>query len=120
MRKTIIIDEKPVAFRATASTLKRYMDLTGRDLIKDFQHIEYEMKTSESVSDSEILNMFFNFAYVMAKQADKHIPEDPDEWLDSFEVFPINEVMPKLIDLWKQSVLGNVEVKKNPGQQSEM
>lgn len=119
MRKTIIIDDKPVGFRATASTLKRYMDLTGRDLIKDFQAIEVEMRTSVAVSNSEILNMFFNFAYVMAKQADSRIPDDPDEWLDSFETFPINEVMPKLIDLWKQSVLGNVEVKKNPDQQSE-
>ena len=108
MRKTIIIDEKPVAFRATASTLKRYMDLTGRDLIRDFQAIEIEMKTTTEVSNSDVLTMFFNFAYVMARQGDGRIPDDPDEWLDSFETFPINEVMPQLITLWKQSVLVNV------------
>lgn len=119
MRKTIIIDEKPVAFRATASTLKRYMDLTGRDLIKDFEVIDHEMKTTTSVSSTDVLMMFFNFAYVMAKQADSRIPDDPDEWLDTFDVFPIDEVMPQLVNLWKQSVLGKVELKKNPDQQSE-
>lgn len=119
MRKTIIIDEKPVAFRATASTLKRYSDLTGRDLLKDFQIIDAEMQSTAEVSSTDVLMMFFNFAYTMAKQADNRISDDPNEWLDSFDVFPINEVMPQLITLWKQSVLSNVEVKKNPDLQSE-
>lgn len=119
MRKTIIIDEKPVAFRATASTLKRYRELTGRDLLQDFQTIEAEMRTSAVVESTDVLMMFFNFAYVMAKQGDGRVPDEPDEWMDTFEVFPINEVMPQLVTLWKQSVLSNVELKKNPDQQSE-
>ena len=40
----------------------------------------------------------FNLVWALAKNADKDIP-DPDAWLDSFENFPLDEVMPVVFEL---------------------
>ena len=41
-----------------------------------------------------------NIAYIMAWQYDHTIAEDPNEWLDQFEMFDIYIVLPQIIDLW--------------------
>ena len=48
--------------------------------------------------------MFLHLAYTMAKQADSSIPNDCNDWLDEFSVFPIEEVFPEVIDLWQTSI----------------
>ena len=47
-----------------------------------------------STLDSFSLEMFENIAYVMAKHADKSIPDSPEEWLDQFNTFSIYQVLP--------------------------
>ena len=45
--------------------------------------------TEEQIQDAQLsamdLTLFENVAYMMAKHADKTIPADPDDWLDSLE-----------------------------------
>lgn len=102
MERTIKINEnQSVTFKATASTLHRYRKCFGSDLLEDMQTV---MKAYEDgITSGRQLETFLNMAYIMAKQADPEIPNDPEEWLDSFEVFPINIILPEVVMLWKDS-----------------
>lgn len=116
--KQVEIDGRPVLFGASARTPRLYRQLFGRDVIKDmtslysaYQKVLKARKEKEEELDPETqlsivdLQMFENLAYVMAKQADPTIP-DIDEWLDEFNTFDIYEVLPKLMELWKQNQKG--------------
>lgn len=104
MERTITIDGKEVKFRATAAVPRLYRVKFRRDIIQDMQTIQKAMKAQEKDGQSilpEALTMFENVAYIMAKHADKDaVPDNPDEWLDSFMTFSIYEIFRELIDLW--------------------
>lgn len=51
--------------------------------------------------------VFYNIIWVLAKTADKKIPE-PITWLDGFDEFPLFEIIPELNDL----ILGSMKTKK--------
>lgn len=99
MEKVITVDGKNIPFKATASTTRRYRQKFGRDLLVDMQNLINGMANPEALS-VELLEAFENVAYIMAKQADPTIPEDPNDWLDGFEMMSIYEVLPELIELW--------------------
>ncbi len=116
MEKTIEIDGKQVKFKATAGTPKRYLATYKRDMLKDIQKLSAEsQKQAESGNwSTEMLNLFLDIAYVMAKQADpENVPNDPDEWLDEFGMFSIHEILPQLIELWGIQSQTTVEQKKS-------
>ena len=103
MEKTINIDDKPVRLRATASFLKIYNAQTGKDFIPTVMPI-FDKMIDHSVSDAihniqglQLIDVF-NLVWALAKNADKDIP-DPDTWLDQFENFPLDEVMPVVFEL---------------------
>lgn len=58
------------------------------------------------------LEMFENIAYIMAKHADFSIPDSPEEWMDEFSTFSIDQMLPKIIELWWLNVQTTVESKK--------
>lgn len=58
------------------------------------------------------LEMFENIAYIMAKHADSSIPDSPEEWMDEFSTFSIDQMLPKIIELWWLNVQMTVESKK--------
>lgn len=102
MEKIIKIGEKEVGFKATASTTKRYRQKFNRDLFKDINQIVPKAGSQDlSIDDLEV---FQNIAYIMAWQYDNTIPEDPDDWLDQFEMFDIYFVLPQIIELWGLNV----------------
>lgn len=114
MDKIIKIDGKDVKFRATARTPRLYRGIIGRDMIQDMNKLskaynkaasvkadateEEKMEAQLSATDLEI---FENAAYIMARHATPDdIPNNPDEWLDTFNMFSIYEVLPQLLELW--------------------
>lgn len=99
MQNIIEVDGRPVAFKATASTARRYRQAFNRDLLVDMQALSASMGTGETLSASA-LETFENIAYTMAKQADDTIPNTADEWLDEFGMFSIYEILPQIIELW--------------------
>lgn len=112
MDKIIRIDDKDVEFRATARTPRLYRLITGRDMIidmnklsKSFQRVKEANENGEDVSfSSQDLMIFEDTAYVMARHANPDIEEKtPDEWLDSFNMFSIYEVLPELLILWGEN-----------------
>ena len=127
MDKVISIDGKEVGFRASALTPRLYRHKMGRDIIRDLNQLRrsYEkaikaqtMKdpgegaTPEQLADYEAemqdaqlsvmdLEIFENAAFVMARQYDQTIPNTPEEWLESFNVFSIYEILPQILELWQ-------------------
>ena len=98
MEKIISIGGKEIGFKATASTTKRYREKFNRDLFKDISALI--PKANNNDLGAEELEIFMNVAYVMAWQYDRTIPNDPDDWLDEFEMFDIYLILPQIIELW--------------------
>lgn len=121
MKQYIEIDGKQVAFKASAAIPRIYRMKFHRDIYKDLKVLESSIgSNSEESSNMDLfsLEMFENIAYVMAKHADKTIPDTPEEWLDEFNTFSIYQVLPKLIELWGLNVQTDIESKKNFAQLS--
>lgn len=116
MEKTIKIDGKDVAFKATAAVPRLYRIKFRRDIIQDMQAIQkyLEKQTAEESNlPPEALEMFENIAFIMAKHADKDsVPASPEEWLDTFNTFSIYEVFPEIIKLWDLNMEGMSTSKK--------
>ena len=106
MEKTLTIDGKQITFKSTGATPLRYKQQFGKDF---FAEIAKMSKGSSKKFALENLDMeaFYNIAWVFAKTADKTIPE-PLEWLDTFETFPILDIIPDLQDM----LLGTMQTKK--------
>ena len=115
MRKEIEIDGKMVPFRATGATPRIYRNMFNRDIFVDMMHLDTEVGKG-GVLNSDSLELFENLAYTMAVQAAKQdgtqLPATPDEWLDTFEVLSIYDILPQLMELWKMNNETLVDSKK--------
>ena len=104
MDKIIKIDGKDVKFRATARTPRLYRAMIGRDMISDMNRLRkaFDPNNSEDSNlDALDLQIFEDTAYIMARHADPNMAErTPDEWLDTFDMFSIYEVLPHILELW--------------------
>ena len=82
-----------------------------RDLLADAQKLIKAVKGGDDLSTAD-LEVFEDVAYIMAKQADDTVPEDPNDWLDGFNVFSIYNVLPEIVPLWMDTTQGIEEAKK--------
>ena len=103
MEKTLTIDGKEVRFKSTAATSLRYKAQFGKDYFAEIMKMGdlASIKTSKlSYKDLQKVDFetFYNIIWVLAKTADKKIPE-PIEWLDGFDEFPLMEIIPEVQDL---------------------
>lgn len=113
MDKVIRIDDKDVEFRATARTPRLYRVIIGRDMIVDMNKLSKKYKAvneSKKKGDDDIsftaedLQIFEDAAYVMARHANPDMRErTADDWLDSFDMFSIYEILPDLLILWGEN-----------------
>ena len=127
MDKVLTIDEKKVGFRASALTPRLYRHKFGRDMIRDLNQLkkaydkamkakclekpsedapqqlqeEYQEALQEAQLSVMDLEIFENTAWIMARQFDNTVPDDPDDWLENFHVFSIYEILPEIIQLWQ-------------------
>lgn len=96
-----MIDGKNVSFKSTGATPLRYKAQFGNDFFAEIMKLEGMVKvgakgkTDISGIDFEV---FYNLAWTLAKTADQSI-KDPLTWLDTFDEFPIVEILPELQDL---------------------
>lgn len=106
MEKTIVIDGKEIRFKSTGATALRYKSQFGKDLFQDLLRmagLEKVMNKDASEINPEDLekldfNVFYNIIWILAKTADDTIPE-PIAWLDTFDEFPMMEIIPELHEL---------------------
>lgn len=127
IKKNILIDGKEVPFKASAAVPRLYRLKFGRDIYRDFASLEDSVRQDakkhaneeekQSTLDIKSLEMFENIAYIMARHADpENVPNNPDEWLEQFEMFSIYEVLPQLMELWGSNIATQVQAKKNIAQ----
>lgn len=113
MDRTVNIDGKDVKFRATARTPRLYRVLIGRDMIQDMNRLSKAYNkasqlskdaTDEEKQEAQLsaidLEIFENAAYVMARHANPELQMTADEWLDTFEIFSIWQILPEILKLW--------------------
>lgn len=118
LQKTVMIGDKEVHFRSSATIPRLYRIKFKRDIFKDLAKLETSYKKNGggdegSSLEIEDLEIFENVAYIMAYHADHSIPGTIDEWLDQFEMFSIYEVLPEILELWGTNLQAEVESKKN-------
>ena len=127
MDKVLTIDGKEVGFRASALTPRLYRHKFGRDIVRDLNQLRKaynkamqakglekppedapeDAKTAyeNAIQDAQMsvvdLEIFENTAWIMARQFDSTVPDDPDDWLENFHVFSIYEILPEIIKLWQ-------------------
>ncbi len=115
IRKTIEIDGKPVAFKASAALPRVYRVKFGRDIFEDISKLKTETDAERakqkkatdgenhitSTLSPEVLTLFEDVAYTMAKHADESVPDTVEEWLDGFDVFSIYFILPQIVELWR-------------------
>ena len=131
IKKIINIDGIDVPFKASAAVPRLYRLKFGRDVYKDFAALQKsvnkqkteesdESSPQESGLDIDSLEVFEQLSWVMAKHADpENVPDDPNDWLEQFNVFSIYEVLPKLIELWGLNTQSMAESKKKLAQLTE-
>lgn len=116
MDKIITIDGKDVKFRATARTPRLYRAIIGRDMIADMNKLQKGFKKAEGEGkslDITDLQIFEDTAYIMARHANPDIEQKTaDEWLDTFDMFSIYEILPQIFDLWALNTLQTSTPKK--------
>lgn len=113
MTKTITIDGREVTLKASALVPRIYRHRFGRDMVQDMNSLRKAWKkvqdlpedaTEEERIDAQFsvmdLTIFENVAYVMARHGDPRTPDSIEEWMDSFEIFSIYEVLPEVLALW--------------------
>jgi len=105
MEITIPIDGKNIRFKSSGSSPLRYKAQFKRDFFADLMKLE-KVGTDISTLDLEI---FYNIAWIYARVADPTIPTQW-EWLDTFDIFPIMEIVPHLQDLINKS-MGTINLK---------
>lgn len=116
MDREVNIDGRQVKFRATARTPRLYRALVGRDMISDMNRLQKVFdpnKSEESNLDMLDLQIFEDTAYVMARHANPDMKEkNADEWLDTFNMFSIYEVLPHILELWAVNTQQTSQSKK--------
>ena len=119
MTKEILIDGRPVSFRASAGIPRMYRMIFRRDVFADMMLLAQDIQNKSGLSNkaegyspcemvavvsnlsADSLTVFENIVYVMAKHADpQNVPGTPDEWLEQFEILSIYDVLPEIMELW--------------------
>lgn len=115
MERTIVIDGRPVRFRASAAIPRIYRNKYRRDIFQDLQALYKGIKTNDEAAsgfDIPSLELFENIAYIMAKHADVSVPDTVEEWLDKFDTFSIYQILPEIVELWNLNLATMSESKK--------
>lgn len=106
MEQTIIIDDKEVRLKSTGATAIRFKAQFGKDYFAEIMKLailkKLEGKKPEDITHEDLdkldFEVFFRVIWVLAKTADHTLP-DPLTWLDSFDEFPIFDIIPQVQDI---------------------
>lgn len=114
MEKILNIDGKMVKFKSTGASLLRYKMEFKRDALQDFykllDSVNQETQEIEDINALD-LDVFYNLCWVLAKTGDPSIGT-LIEWLDTFDVFPVLEILPDVVELFLSCLTSTVEIKK--------
>ena len=119
MEKVLSIAGQDVGFKAAASLPVRYYNATGRDLFVDLQtladgteQVEAKPKFGKKKADETQYRLnrdwntkvLYGIVHTMARSYDEAVTPNLDDWLDTFDAFPIFEVFGELKPLLNASL----------------
>lgn len=118
MERVLIIDGRPVAFRATAAVPRLYRMEYGRDIMQDMLELQSAIDAAQSGNGPippRLLSIFEDVSYLMAKHArpDEVTAASSEEWLDGFDTFSVYQVFPAIAQLWQANLKTTSTPKKN-------
>ncbi len=111
MEITLTIDGKRVPFRKSGATMLAYKRQTGREFYSDLSAflgcVNRDKKGKVIIADGvPSVNMekfdieyMYNMIHVMAKSADRNVPSDMLDWLDSFDDFDVIGIFCQLLPM---------------------
>ena len=109
IEKIIKAGTKDVGIKCPASFPIRYKSKYGRDFFEDI------VKLSEDSGNlSRFANVIYEMAHMMASYADPNIPKAIEDWLDTFEEFPVFDIATEVIKFANETVIS-----KKVAEQSE-
>ena len=114
MEKIINIDGRDVKFKTSGAFAKRYKAQFKRDAIKDvfsIQRIGESLSKGEKIPENIDTDIIYDIVWAFAKNANPDITE-PIEWFDSFDEFPVLDVLVDIMDLITASFSNTAEIKK--------
>lgn len=99
MEKIINIDGRDVKLKADGAILLRYKMQFQRDCLQDMFRL-VDMKSSGVEIDYKNFDteLLYRLTWILAKTANTEIPPMM-EWFESFDDFPIFEVLPDVMDI---------------------
>jgi len=110
MEKVITIDGREVRFKSTAATPLRYKAQFQSDFFGDLMAMSALSGLKKENGDLDLatlknidFNVFYHLLWVFAKTADKDLP-DPMTWLDSFDEFPVFEIVEEVQELIEKNL----------------
>lgn len=117
MEKVLTIAGRQVLFKSTGAFLYTYKAQTGRDPFEDLRILGDCIDENGNLTiDGSNYMALLHLAWALAKTADPKI-FPPMEWLDTFDEFPLREVMPELVDMLFSSLCSTTESKKKENPQ---
>lgn len=131
MRKTINIGDQSVELNSSAGWFYDYREEFGHDIMPDLLPVleallgtlaelqddaggelvltdEVVGKIIDALATAEITTVF-NITWAMAHNADDKIAR-PREWMNAFDNFPVDEVVPQLVTLILESSVSSKNV----------
>lgn len=121
MEKTLTIDNKKVKFKTNGALMLRYRHQFGKDFFQGLAKMSVlgEMENTDELSLEALqgidFEVFERICWLLAKIADDSIP-DMIEWYSSFDVFPIMDVLPEIMDMISAALEGKKKQQENhPG-----
>ena len=111
MEKTLTIDGKSITFRKSGATMLAYKRQTGREFYSDLSAFIRSVRLDKGGNivldehglpcDMDQFNVeyMYNMIHVMARSADKNVPSDMLEWLDTFDEFDVMSIFSQLMPM---------------------
>lgn len=129
MRKTIKIDKNTeIKINTSWNWAYIYQEYFGHDIIPDlvpaidaFMHTFTGIVNGDEIDEDgfdlyglEITTMT-NLIWALAKNADDNIP-DVRQWLDTFDVFPLDIIVPEVVEVLASSMMSRKKAELLQGQ----
>ena len=127
MRKTIKLEnKKSIKINTSWNWAYIYQEYFGHDIIPDLvPAIDAFLKTftqivnGEEADDLDIYGLeittMTNIVWALAKNADENIP-DVNEWLDEYDKFPLDIIVPEVVEALADSMISSKKAELLRGQ----
>jgi hypothetical protein len=117
MVKTITIDGRELTLKATGMTPIIYSnEYPGEDMIVEMQRLMSANKNNDVIPPG-LLEVLAKIAFVMARAGDPEMEAKTwEEFLDGFDLLPIYELLPAVVELWGMNTTSTSTRKKVSGQ----